>query len=529
MKVLVSDKLGEKGLEVLEKDPGIQYEMKTGLSPEELKKIINDYDGIIIRSGTTLTKDILEVADNLKVVGRAGVGIDNVDLEAASKKGIIVMNTPGGNTISTCEHSIAMLLSMSRNIPQADASLRKKEWKRSQFQGSEVYGKTLGVVGFGRIGREVAKRMIAFGMKPVVYDPFISENSASQIEVEFVSFEELCKRSDYITMHIPKTSDTQYLFNKNTFALMKDGVRIVNCARGGIVKEDDLYEALKSGKVRSAALDVFESEPPYDNPLLTLDNVVVVPHLGASTEEAQENVGIAVAEQVCDALLGRGIRNSVNMPSFDPETMKKLGPWIDLADRLGRFATQVTGGESLKKISIKYSGEVTKYMLTPVTLSAIKGVLMPIVGKETVNFVNAPVIAEERGIEVVESKSSKIEDFANAISLEVQTGNETTRFVGTLSANGMPRVVNVADYRVDTDLDGFMLVLKNQDKPGFVGEIGTLLGRNNVNIAEMTLGRKKEGETAVTIINTDQVISNDTMNEIKDLGKVVSARVVALA
>jgi D-3-phosphoglycerate dehydrogenase / 2-oxoglutarate reductase len=526
MKILVSDKLGEKGLEVLEKEKNIQYDVKTGMTPDELKKVIGDYDGIIIRSATKLTKDVLACADKLKAIGRAGVGLDNVDLEAASKRGIIVMNTPGGNTVSTCEHSIAMLLSLSRNIPQADSSLKKKEWKRGQFMGTEVYGKTLGVVGFGRIGKEVSKRMLSFGMKILVYDPFITPESAPQVDVEFVSFDDLCKRADYITMHIPKTAETKYMFNKESFALMKKGVRIVNCARGGIINESDLLAAIKDGTVKGVALDVFEKEPPEDSPLLELDNVIAVPHLGASTEEAQENVGIAVAEQVIDALLGRGVRNAANMPSFDVETMKALQPWISLAERLGVFIGQISLKGAIKSVSIKYSGEVTQYQLTPLTLAIIKGVLSPFVEGEEVNYVNAPVMAKERGIEVVESKSSRLSDFSNAISLEVVTADSTNVVLGTLFANNTARLVRINDYVIDAELQGILLYIHNKDKPGFIGELGTLLGENKVNIAQMTLGRKHEGDTAITIVNTDQEISAETLKKIKALDKIVEATVI---
>lgn len=529
MKILVSDKLGQKGIDVLAQEKDIQYDVKTGMDPEELKKVIGEYDGIIIRSGTKLTKDILECAGRLKAIGRAGVGVDNVDLEAASQKGIIVMNTPGGNTISTCEHSIAMLLSMSRNIPQANASLKNKEWKRSSFMGKEVYGKTLGIIGFGRIGKEVAKRMIAFGMKIVVYDPYISPESAPSVEAEFVTLDQLCKKADYITLHIPKTADTKYLLNKDAFSKMKDGVRIINCARGGIVKEEDLYEAIKNGKVKGAALDVFENEPPHDSPLLTLDNVVCVPHLGASTEEAQENVGIAVAEQVIDALLGRGIRNSVNMPSFDLETMNALKPWINLAERLGGFASQIIGPESISEITIRYSGEVTDFQLTPMTLAIVKGVLAPFVEGEEINYVNAPVIAKQRGIEIVESKSSQLADFANAIAIDIKAKKVGVSVIGTLFGNNVPRVFRVNEYCVDTYLTGTMLFIHNQDKPGFVGEIGTILGENNVNIAEMSLGRTKEGDAAITIINTDQDIDDSVLEAIKKLNKIIDAKIIKLS
>ncbi len=528
MKILVSDKLGSKGLEILKKEKAVSFDVKTGLPKEELKEVIKAYDGIIIRSGTKLTKEVLESADKLKVVGRAGVGVDNVDLPTATKKGIIVMNTPGGNTVSTCEHTIAMILSLSRKIPQAAASLKGKEWARSKFLGSELYGKTLGIVGFGRIGKEVAKRMLSFGMKILVYDPFMSPETAPKMDVQFVSFKELCKNGDYITMHTPKTEETKHMFNKETFKDMKDGVCIINCARGGIINESDLYNAIKDGKVKGAALDVFESEPPKDSPLLELDSVVAVPHLGASTAEAQENVGIDVVEQVIDALLGKEVRNAVNLPSCDAETMKALGPWITLAERMGLFLTQISGAENLSCITIKYSGEVTDFQIKPLTLALIKGIFSPILEGEEVNYVNAPYIAKERGIEIIETKTSQLGDFTNAIYVEVKTGDKTTSVVGTLFGNNDPRIVRINDYHIDADLRGVMLIIYNQDKPGAIGEIGTILGENKVNIAEMTLGRMKEGDVAITIINSDQEIPKNVLDKIKKLNKIVDALVVSL-
>ncbi len=526
MKILVSDKLGDKGLEVLKNEPEITYDVKTGLSPEELKDIIGEYDAIIIRSGTRLTAGILEKADKLKAIGRAGVGLDNVDIEAASRKGIIVMNTPGGNTISTCEHSIAMLLALTRNIPQANESLKRREWNRSKFMGAEVFGKTLGIVGFGRIGREVAKRMLAFGMKVIVYDPFVTKDSFPNLEFENVSIDVLCKRADYITIHTPKTPETKYMFNKEKFAIMKDGVMIINCARGGIIHEGDLYEALKSGKVKGAALDVFESEPSVDSPLIDLPNVVAVPHLGASTKEAQENVAVAVAHQVIDALLGRGVRNAVNFPSFDPEVMDKIRPWATLAEKLGTFLVGINKNMAISKISVKYSGDVAKYQLKPLTLSLLKGLLSPILEDGEVNYVNAPIIAKKRGMEVVESSTSMLGDFSNAILVEAETGDKVFSVMGTLFGNNAPRVVKVNEYYVDADLEGVMLVIRNEDKPGFIGEVGTILGKNNVNIAEMTLGRTKEGDSALTIINTDQKVESSLLEEIKKIDKVIDANVV---
>ncbi|MBI4372706.1 MAG: phosphoglycerate dehydrogenase, partial [Candidatus Omnitrophica bacterium] len=343
-RVLVSDPLGEGGLAVFKKEPQIKVDVHTSLRPEELKKIVGDYDAIVVRSGTHLTKDIIQQAKQLRVIGRAGVGVDNVDLEAATKQGVIVMNTPEGNTISTCEHTMSLLMALARNISQAHASIRGGEWKRTKFVGTELHGKVLGVVGLGRIGREVAVRANAFGMRVLAFDPFITKESVRQLGVEFVDFETLLKNSDFITLHVPLTDNTKNMINEKTLKMTKPGVAIINCARGGLVDEKALYDAIQSGQVRGAALDVFEKEPPDKNPLLSLDQVVATPHLGAATQEAQENVGVSVAQQVVDALLERGIRNAVNLPSVDFETMRILKPWLILAERMGSMHAQLFGG-----------------------------------------------------------------------------------------------------------------------------------------------------------------------------------------
>jgi len=526
-KVLVSDSLGERGLEAFKKDKDIQVDVKVGLSPDELKKIIGGYDAIVIRSATKLSADILEQAKNLKVIGRAGVGVDNVDLPAATKSGIIVMNTPQGNTTSTCEHTMAMLLSLSRNISAAHKTLKyDKKWDRKTFTGTELFGKTLGVVGFGRIGREVAKRASAFGMHVLTYDPFISKDAVGQVDAEFVDLKDLLKNSDFITVHTPLTPETKYFIGEKEFKLMRDGVRILNCARGGIINEEALLKALKSGKVAGAALDVFEDEPNTDNPLLSLDNVLATPHLGASTHEAQENVAVSVVQQVCDALLDRGIRNAVNMPSIDPKTQRELGPWITLAERLGKFTAQMIGG-SLKKIRAQYAGKVTEYSVKPITLAVVKGALCPSLG-DTINYVNAPVIAKERGVEIEESQTSANEDFTNFIHIDLTTSEGQVTVVGTLFGEKDPRIVRVDDFYLDAHPNGWMLVVTNQDKPGFVGEVGTILGQHNINIAEMTLGRNEEGGQAITVMNADQEIPKTVCDAIRKIPQVISLKIIKL-
>jgi len=525
-KILISDPLGDGGLDVFKNQPQLKIDVRIGLKADELKKIVADYDAIIVRSGTHLTKDIIQEAKRLKVIGRAGVGVDNVDLETATKQGVIVMNTPEGNTISTCEHTVSLLMALARNIPQAHASVKRGEWKRPQFIGAELNQKVLGVIGFGRIGREVAFRANAFGMKVLAYDPFISKENLRQLGVEFADFETLVKSSDFITLHIPLTEQTKNIINEKAFALMKKGVYIINCARGGLVDEKALYEAIKSGKVRGAALDVFEKEPPEKNPLLTLEQVIVTPHLGAATQEAQENVGISVAQQVVDALLERGIRNAVNLPSVDFESMKLLKPWLILAERIGLMHAQLFGG-SYREVSIKYGGEITNLNIAPLTIGVIKGLLSPICG-ETINYVNAPAIAKERGITVNESKTTQAEEFATFISVEVTMDHQKNLIMGTLFGNQEPRIVRINEFFLDLLPKGNVLVIYNEDQPGVVGAVGTILGKNKVNIAEMTLGRVVKGKKtfAMTVINTDDAVPTPVLTELKALHPIIDAKVI---
>jgi len=527
LKILITDPLGSIGLSIFKKEKSFKVDERVGIKPEELKKIISGYDALVVRSGTKVTSEIIEAADNLKIIGRAGVGVDNVDLPAATKKGIIVMNTPEGNTISTCELTVSMLLSLNRNIPQASLSVKEGKWLRKEFKGSELMGKYAGILGFGRIGREVAKRLLSFGMRVIVFDPFISTDSVTGVDVDFVSLDELLKQADYISVHTPLTPETKHIIDKKAFAKMKDGVRIINCARGGIIDEAALLEALNSGKVKGVALDVFEEEPPVpDSPLMLHPGLIATPHLGASTEEAQEAVALAVSKQVRDALLGREVRNAVNLPSMDSEATRALKPWIHLADKLGSFQSQYLGG-SLKKVTVKYSGIVTEYSLAPLTLAVLKGLLSPILG-EGVNYVNAPLLAKERGIEIVESKTTSLEDFTNFISVEVVTSENSGVVIGTLFGKTDPRIVRMNEFYLDAVPSGSMLIITNEDKPGVVGEVGSLLGESKINIAEMTLGRKKEGERAMTVINTDSDVAQDTLKKLKALSKIIDVKLIRL-
>ncbi len=525
IKVLISDALSEEGLKVFKGSKELTVDVKTDLKPDALKEIIKDYDGLVVRSATKVTRDIIEAAKKLKVIGRAGVGLDNVDLEAATQKGIIVMNTPAGNTISTAEHTFSMILALSRNIPQANSSTKKGEWNRSRFMGVELYGKALGVVGFGRIGSEVAKRALSFGMKILAYDPFLSAEVAESIGVEIAELKKVLQESDYITVHTPLTDETRHMISDKEFSLMKKGVRIINCARGGIIDEPALVKALNQGKVAGAAMDVFESEPlSADNAFLKFDNVIITPHLGASTEEAQVNVAIEVAQIVRDALLGRGIRNAANYPCLEAEVCKILNPYVNLAEKLGMFAAQLVEGR-FQELNINYSGEIAAYDLSSVTLALAKGMLSPIL-KETVNFVNAVSLIKERGIKLRESKSAQEGEFVNLIQLEIKTDKETKNVFGTLSSNKQPRIVKIDDYYLELYPVGEMVFIRNWDKPGLIGSLGTLMGKHNINIAAMTFGRDKPGGKAISILNVDSQVGLDIQEKIKKLENILTVKVI---
>ncbi|HDZ88590.1 MAG TPA: phosphoglycerate dehydrogenase, partial [Nitrospirae bacterium] len=473
MKVLVSDNLSPKGIEILKK-AGLRVDVKTGMSPDELKSCIGEYDGIVIRSATKMTSDVIEAAENLKVIGRAGSGLDNVDRNEASKKGIVVMNTPGGNTITTAEHAFSMMMSLARKIPQATASLKKGKWEKKKFMGVELFNKTLGIVGIGNIGGQFAKRAHGLEMNVIAYDPFLSDEKAREMGVEKVELEDLFKRSDFITVHTPLTADTKYLINKDSIALMKDGVRLINCARGGIINEQDLYDAIKSGKVAGAALDVFEKEPPAGNPLLELEEVICTPHLGASTTEAQENVAVKVAEQIVDYLVNGTIRNAVNFPSIPVDQIPRIQPYITLAEKMGAFASQIYEG-SISEITLEFRGEASDINAAPVTIAAIKGILNPIL-EESVNFVNAPFIAKERGIEIKETKSEGSGDYQNMLVLKVKYDGNENEIAGTLYGRKDPRIVRIDNFPVEVMPEGMLLYIQNNDMPGVIGNIGMILG-----------------------------------------------------
>jgi D-3-phosphoglycerate dehydrogenase len=527
IKILVSDSLSEEGLKILNDVKDFQVDVKTGMKPEELKDVIKDYDALIVRSATKANKGIIEAADKLKVIGRAGVGLDNVDLAAATERGIVVMNAPAGNTISTCEHTMSMLLAMSRNIPQSNSSTRKGEWKRSKFMGIELYKKTLGIVGLGRIGREVARRAASFGMKIKGYDPYLSKEVAEELGIEVVELNELLKTSDFITVHVPLTDDTTHMISDKQFDMMKKGARVINCARGGIIDEQALIKAVKEGKIAGAALDVFESEPPDPNSeLLKLDNVTVSCHLGASTEEAQVNVAIEIAECVSDFLLGRGIRNAANYPNIDAELYKILKPYIIMSEKLGNFASQIVEGR-INEVEVKFSGEITKHDTASLTMAIVKGLLYPVL-KETVNFINAIPLARSRGIQIKQTKTSIDEEFMNLVSLTVKSDKMTKTVAATLSPKREPRIVKIDDFYVEAAPYGQILMMKNWDVPGIIGNVGTLMGKHNINIAAMVFGRKTPGGEAVSILNIDSPVSPELLEKIKKIDNILEVKSIKL-
>jgi D-3-phosphoglycerate dehydrogenase len=525
MKVLVSDKISNKGVEILKK-AGLTVDMKVGMKPDELKACIGEYHGLVIRSATKVTSDVIEAAKNLKVIGRAGSGLDNVDKAAASKKGIVVMNTPGGNTITTAEHSIAMLFSVARLIPQATSSMKEGKWEKKKFMGVELFNKTLGIIGLGNIGSQVAKKAQGLEMVVIAYDPFLSEEKASAMGIEKVELDELFSRADFITIHTPITPETKNLINADTINKMKTGVRIINCARGGIINEKDLSDALKSGKVAGAALDVFEKEPPEDYSLIKLDNVICTPHLGASTEEAQENVAIAVAEQIADYLVHGTIRNAVNFPSIPADQVSRLQPYLNLAEKLGSFATQVFDG-GITGVTIEFLGDAAELNTAPVTVAALKGLLSPIL-EETVNFVNAPFIAKERGIEVKETKSTDAGDYQSVLALRIKSRDKERYFAGTLFSKKDPRIIRIDNFTVEIIPEGIMLLIYNNDKPGVIGNIGSFFGKNNINIARMHFGREQAGGMAISVMSIDTPVTTHNLEEIKKMPNILSVKLLNL-
>ncbi|MEM9470140.1 MAG: phosphoglycerate dehydrogenase [Pseudomonadota bacterium] len=519
-KVLIADKMNPLAAEIFTKK-GCDVTEKFGMTPEELIAEIPNYHGLAMRSSTTVTPEILEAASNLKVIGRAGIGVDNIDVKAATDNGVVVMNTPFGNSITTAEHAIAMMFSMARQIPQANESTHAGKWEKKKFMGTELYNKTLGVIGCGNIGGIVADRAVGLKMNVAAFDPFLTEDRAVELGVEKVELEDLFKRADFITIHVPKNEKTLGLINKETIAKMKDGVRIINCARGGIIVEADLKEALDSGKVAGAALDVFEVEPATENALFNHSNVVCTPHLGAATTEAQVNVAIQVAEQMADFLVNGAVTNALNMPSISAEDAPKLKPYMKLAEQLGSFAGQITEN-AIKSVSIEYQGTVTETNTKPLTSMILSNLLGAQL--DTVNMVNAMSIAEARGIQCSEVHTGSSKDWRSVIIVNVETEERTRSVSGTLFTGKEPRLVDIEGVRIEAALTENMLFIRNEDKPGLIGQVGTILGDAGQNIANFHLGRKPNADGAICLVALDSEISNDLMEEIESIGQVQLAK-----
>jgi D-3-phosphoglycerate dehydrogenase len=526
MKILISDNLSKQGIEILQK-AGLTAEVKTKMPKDDLLREIKHYEGLIVRSATKVTAEVIAAAEKLRVIGRAGSGLDNVDTQAATKRGIAVMNTPGGNTVTTAEHAMAMIFSLVRKIPQATASMKAGKWEKDRFMGMELYNKTLGIVGMGQIGSHLAKLAQGAMMNVIAFDPYLAEERARKMGVELMGLHELFRRADIISVHTPLTAETQNIINADTIATMRDGVRIINCARGGIINEQDLYEAMKRGKVAGAAFDVFEEEPVNpDHPLLTLDNFICTPHIGASTAEAQENVAIGIAEQIVDYLT-RGIaRGAVNVPSVPADLLPRLQPFITLAEKLGLLESQLYES-GIERVTIEYKGEVAGVNVAPLTIAALKGLLTPIL-EETVNYVNAPVIARERGIEVKEVKSSDAGDFTSLITVHVEGEKKTSRIGGALYSRRDPRIVQVDSFRVEIVPDGHMLFILNYDRPGVIGQVGQILGEHQINIARMQCSREEKGGLAMLIVGVDAPLPAEVLRAIKIAKNIVSVKLVQL-
>jgi len=529
LKILVSDKLSDGGVGIL-KSGGFTVDVKTGLKPEELVGIIGDYDALVVRSATKATAEIISAGKRLKVIGRAGAGVDNIDSAAASKQGVVVMNTPGGNTVTTGEHAIAMMMALTRNIPQANAFMKEGKWEKKTLEGREVTGKTLGIIGMGRVGSVVASRAQGLKMNVIVYDPFVTRDIAEKQGIELsADLDDLYARSDYITVHTPKSKETMGLVGKDAFAKMKKGVFIINCARGGIVDEKALVEALDSGKVAGAAVDVFEKEPPEDWSLPKHPKVIATPHLGASTVEAQENVALAIAEQIVDYLKSGIIRNAVNAPSVSPEMYQTVKPYLELSEKMGRFMGQIIGqviSDRLKKVTINFTGAAAGIDTKPVTIAGLKGLLSAIA--DDVNYVNAPVLLKERGIDLIEAQSSKEEIFNNTIEMILEFDKGTRTLTGSVFKSDDLRIVRIDNYAIEVIPEGTMLVIYNKDMPGTVGNIGTTLGEAGINIARLFLGRDRQEGTAIIIINVDAEVPKKVIEKLRKVPNALSVQEVVI-
>jgi D-3-phosphoglycerate dehydrogenase len=519
-KVLISDALSPRAAEIFAAR-GIEADLLPGLSAEELKARIAGYEGLAVRSATKVTSGLLAHAKNLKIIGRAGIGVDNIDVAAATQRGIVVMNTPYGNSITAAEHTIAMLCALCRQIPAADRSTQAGKWEKSRFMGVELTGKTLGLIGCGNVGSIVAERALGLRMKVIAYDPFLSPERAGDLGIEKVSFDELLPRADFITLHTPLTEATTNLIDAGAIAKMKRGVRLINCARGGLVVENDLARALDSGHVAGAAVDVFVEEPAVKNPLFGRDNVVATPHLGAATTEAQENVALQIAEQMTDFLLTGAVSNAVNMPSLTSEEAKRLNPYMKLAEQLGSFAGQLTE-TGILSVAVEYEGAVAELNVKPLTAIALTGLLSPQLA--TVNMVNASVICRERDIRVSETRRAQPVDYQTLIKVIVTTERRRREVAGTLFGGDKPRIVSVEGIALEAELGGNMLFVRNYDKPGFIGALGNTLGAAEVNIATFHLGRTAPGEDAIALVEVDQALTPEVLEAVRALPNVIQVK-----
>ncbi len=521
-KVLISDKLSPAAVEIF-RNRGIEVDVKTGLSPADLRAIIAEYDGLAVRSSTKVTRELLEVAETLKVVGRAGIGVDNVDVKSATARGVVVMNTPYGNAITTAEHAIAMMFALARQIPEASASTKAGKWEKNRFMGVELTGKTLGLIGCGNIGSIVADRAQGLKMRVIAFDPYLTEKRALDLGVEKVELDDLIARADLITLHTPLTDSTRNILSREALARTKKGVRIINCARGGLVDEAALADALKSGQVAGAALDVFETEPATDSPLFGLDNVVCTPHLGAATAEAQENVALQVAEQMSDFLLTGAVSNAINMPSVTAEEAPRLRPYMELCRLLGSMAGQLTQSRdgTLKRVTIEYEGLAAKLNHRPLDAAVLAGLMGPM--SEGANMVNAPVLARERGIDVATVVHDRPSEYQTLVRLTVATEQGERSLSGTLFAGARPRIVEIKGIRVEADFARHMLYVTNQDKPGFIGRFGATLAGAGINIATFHLGRADQGGDAICMVSVDEKVPEEVLAMVRTLPLVMQA------
>ena len=526
MRILVCDGLEQTGVDILRSASGVVVDERPAASADELEQIIETYDALIVRSKTKVTSELIERARQMRVVGRAGTGVDNIDVAAATRRGIVVMNAAAGNTVTTAEHTWAMLMALARQIPQAAASMKAGRWDKNRFLGVELMGKTLGIVGLGRIGSAVATRARAFGMNVIAYDPYFTREAAREVGIEMVTLDALFPRADFITIHTPLTDETRGIINATAIAKMKAGVRLINCARGGLIDERALLTALHEGKVASVALDVFEKEPtPADNPLLGLDQVIATPHLGASTTEAQLGVATMIAEQVLEYLKHGTVNGAVNMPAVSAELLAAIGPYITLGEKIGLFQGQVFG-HNLREVEIDYSGEVSEHDVKPITQAVLAGLLSPVI--ERVNMVNSAIVAEQRGIKVTASLSRRARDFASMIKVRAVTTERESEVAGALFGRRDGRIVRINGFNLEAIPKGHMILLFNRDEPGVLGQIATFIGDQGVNIGRLYLGRKKVGESALALIQIDQPLGDQALRELAALPGLLSVKQVSL-